>query len=441
MAWAVMAAVTFILGCGTQTTVSATEDGRSNMTETTPIELAPELKPTKTWCMGRYQIDTPETMAIFEKYVPNPKMLLRKMPLLTEYGGDWKYRFVKFVFPNERMSHEAFDKKLKAREEELKNTPNTDDGGGNMFVKSLRVDADSHIIVRWVEKYSKDLAVIEGYKWSNGVVFHLDWEIGGNPDQIERAVPKTVEKLAQLQGRGAREVPTVPGFCVPDGIFVEKEQSYDGSILASFMMPERPDINLVVYIGYIPPSSDPGLLSRKDGIFAKFGNMAHRVKTLRADKRPLPGAPKGEELLVTLPEDKKGRVHAFIWEDMGWSKDHPFLRIELNTGIFNHMPSISDQEALAMWDAILNSFKLRSVDPQTGRADEAFPKTVATGEKCPKDGRWMSVEDGSVLKFVAGQIMPPVIFAKPAEGFFAKLTGKTTTYQAPGHWAWVEEKA
>jgi hypothetical protein len=75
---------------------------------------------------------------------------------------------------------------------------------------------------------------------------------------------------------------------------------------------------------------------------------------------------------------------------MGWSKDHPFLRIELNTGIFNHMPSISDQEALAMWDAILNSFKLRSVDPQTGMAD-------AGGSPPPKDEQKLNITVTEIL--------------------------------------------
>ncbi|MDR0587668.1 MAG: hypothetical protein LBG61_01645 [Burkholderiales bacterium] len=404
--------------------------------ETQQVELKPEFTPKKTWCLGRYQVDLPEGVSIFDKVVPDETRFFGQKTLLSEYGGGWKYRSVDVVMPNEMMNHDAFEKRMKARENELKKQPN--DEGGSMFVQSSKPDNNTHIIVRWSGDYGKVMAVAEGYKWSDGVMFHLDWKI--NPDFLDDDLKGMTERLAQLRARKKDEIPKERGFCIPDGIFLEPTESFRGPILAAFRWEDRPDLDFTIRVDSVPPASDPGLLARESGFMGKLGDEAKRVTTLRKGARPLPGLPGGEEILMSFTEPE-GRNQLFIWEDRGRSIDEPFLRIEFESGIHDKPSSVTDAEALAFWDAVMKTFRVRVVDSKTSGVEDVFEKTVATGEKCPKDGQWRSVEDGAVLKFVAGQIMPPVIFAKPAEGFLAKLTGKTTTYQAPGHWAWVEEKA
>jgi putative transposase len=46
---------------------------------------------------------------------------------------------------------------------------------------------------------------------------------------------------------------------------------------------------------------------------------------------------------------------------------------------------------------------------------------LATGEACPKTGRWCCVEDGGTLSLKEGQLMPAAVIGLPADDHEAKI--------------------
>ncbi|MDR2261761.1 MAG: DUF6396 domain-containing protein [Azoarcus sp.] len=96
----------------------------------------------------------------------------------------------------------------------------------------------------------------------------------------------------------------------------------------------------------------------------------------------------------------------------------------------------------------------KGLDPATGRplkltpepkaeaeVPPAPPPRLATGGPCPRTGYWRCVEDGKTLRFVEGQLMPPAVFYKPANGLLNRLRGieREYSHNGPGHWDWVGE--
>lgn len=74
----------------------------------------------------------------------------------------------------------------------------------------------------------------------------------------------------------------------------------------------------------------------------------------------------GEELLERISESNYTASQSFTWESI-WKKDDvfaPFLALELSTGHSRISgqpvnPSLSDAEALALWDRMLSTLRVR----------------------------------------------------------------------------------
>ncbi|MDR0587669.1 MAG: hypothetical protein LBG61_01650 [Burkholderiales bacterium] len=336
----------------------------------------PEVK-TKTWCFGQFQVEMPEEMSPFVTTDYTKDFAQKTIFVLGEHGGEWKYRYANIILPNETMTHDVFVKKMKAREDELKKSPNNE--GGFMFVESNQPDENTRVIVRWQTNLGKIMVTTEGYKWVDGKVIHLDAE--ADDDHIKESAQDMVERLEILRSRKSDEIPNQKGFCVPDGIFVEGE-ARNGQIVLDFMFPGRDDVAFVFDIGKISKIDGPSLLNRVGGMMSKIGPEAHRVKTIRKEKRSIPGYPNGEEWMISAPGIDGTRDFSFIWEgDSDGTNEHPVVRVELTTGNFGKPSSMNEIEAIALWDRVLNTFKVRVVDPKTAQAQNLFPKSIAGGEK------------------------------------------------------------
>jgi hypothetical protein len=182
--------------------------------------------------------------------------------------------------------------------------------------------------------------------------------------------------LARIQIRGADEIPTVPGFCIPRAIFAEPLPAHSNEhIVMHLGLPEHPDVglNLASLAGARPGAS---LLARTAETDATTSpDVLLRMTKLREGQRSINGIV-GEEVLLRAREYNFTTTYGFNWEAHGKTNDlsMPFLSLELRTGI-NERPggkpvdaSLHQDALLALWDTVAASIRLRKADPAPLRA-------------------------------------------------------------------------
>ena len=370
------------------TTVSETRRGEI-------MAQTPELNPTRTWCLGRFLINMPPTAKLYLRTERTPNYMIQTIS--GEYGGGWKYRLAKIVMPPEKMSLQDFEKKIQARQTELRKAAQKGKDKWGLLqtgglLQTEHPQPDTYVLATWKD-YKK---IIEGYRWSKGYMFFLRSEVGD--DKQTSGIKNMLERLSVLRARNTDEIPKEDGFCFPGGLMAEKPRLNEEVQLA-FVFDEWPDVTFDVDFFPSAEIQEP-LLSRRSGVLAALGSAMLRIRTLRSGERPLPGFPGsqgllGQELLMTVPHRSSDqRAHTFIWEYPGrGSLEAPFLKFELVTGQEESV-SLTDEQAIALWDAILNSFKVRPVVPGKRSAvePEDFARLIASGEKCPQTGYWRCVE-------------------------------------------------
>jgi hypothetical protein len=112
----------------------------------------------------------------------------------------------------------------------------------------------------------------------------------------------------------------------------------------------------------------------------------------------------------------------FRWESHFALKDpfKPMLVVELTTGRsskwLGKRPSINERDAVELFDAIVNSIRLRPTTPITApvppKAELGTP--LATGRMCPQSGVWQA-EEGERRFLREGERMPSTrVAGKPS---------------------------
>jgi hypothetical protein len=181
--------------------------------------------------------------------------------------------------------------------------------------------------------------------------------------------------------------------------------------------------------GGLDPKRNVKLLDRmtlsQRAIFALTGSGV-----LRQRDRVLNGIEGQEFLLRERTKDDRWTAYVFRWEAQGKAKNNyePRLTIDMSVRMptsyeFPAPPFKSDEEALAFWDAALETFQLRPVTAQDGRQISENGHVVAavtcsSGEACPKTGvyeasigayhpeaqyvngsrnRWLYVQEGQAM--------------------------------------------
>ncbi|QNT60372.1 hypothetical protein AABM17_2182 [Neisseria musculi] len=124
----------------------------------------------------------------------------------------------------------------------------------------------------------------------------------------------------------------------------------------------KPDVGL--YLSrFVQDEPEPGLRQRAGGILGELARSAEGLKTLRNRKRNV-GPIEADEILTAGTQNSK-RGYAFKWEapSKGDSLSEPNLNIELSVSGSQYKDNsalfASDEEALALWDRLASSIRLR----------------------------------------------------------------------------------
>jgi hypothetical protein len=267
-------------------------------------------------------------------------------------------------------------------------------------------------------------------------------------------VIKSFNTLATLlRPRAENEVPSEPGACIEGG-FVPWQPEFERFALG-VRLKEFPDVHFSIEViknqNHLVESS--ALEPRLKGAEKDGGSWYSRIKFFRRGPREL-GNWKGFEALARKPEQENAvESHEFAFVSLGAINDslQPKLDIKLDTGVRDDQtasvkPSLTDEEAVALWDKLTTSIRVRPTGDAAKHSTAASPRTplgqfVDTGSECPQTGWWQCSDHGNVAggrrrHFGAGETMPHAVLMRKL-GVLQKLTGQRPTHQIATTWQLV----
>jgi hypothetical protein len=261
---------------------------------------------------------------------------------------------------------------------------------------------------------------------------------------------------SNLRGRAEAEVPAEPGTCI-DGGFVAWQPEFE-KVTVGIRFVEFPDVHFSIGVlknqAYLVESSS--LESRLEGAVKDGGEWYSRITFFRRGPRKL-GEWNGSEALALIPaQENVKESHEFHFISLGAVNTplQPELDIQLDTGSDGHRkgmvkPSLTNEEAVALWDKVTNSIRVRPVGEKRSSATD-LPKTppaslISTGGTCPQTGWWQctegdNIEGGRRRHFMEGELLPHAILqGKP--NLWQRLTGARPRHRAATVWRLVENSS
>jgi hypothetical protein len=373
------------------------------------------MKDTRAYCFGRFLIDLPKA---------------------AEVNGQ-AYEFMFGKIESERISGGAdgFAKKMKEREADLRAGKDQDDftltdsrTGGISNAKIFKLS---------LQLFKNMTYGFETYRWlNNGVVFSMR-QTAFSANKIDSVLQRLETRLLpNLRYRRAdggahpEEIPNDPGFCIKDGFITDdgKTPQYEDAGI-SFKFKQWPDVSIVVSTRTNGDKLQEPLLARlSKPIPAELAEAEKEMKTLRKGKRVVRSWP-GEEALETYPTGLGYNTQRFTWETLGEKNSTltPYIHVDFKTGNGRSInqrympPSLTDKQAIELFDAIVNSIRLRPTN--SGKSSNAsspdapsspqlaLGSRVSSAANCPQSGMWecavntLGVEQ--TRRFIeAGQPMP-----------------------------------
>jgi hypothetical protein len=285
----------------------------------------------------------------------------------------------------------------------------------------------------------------------------------------DRTISELNRVARHLRLRGDQEIPDEAGICL-DGAFLPlgvPEPEFEGVALG-IRLKEFPDVHFSIEVNknrnFLIESSrlEPRLKAAEKDAGSKYS----RIVFLRRGERQL-GQWHGEEALARMPaQEKSSDAHKFLFLSLGAVKDpfQPKLDIHLDTGVIdnktaNAHPSLSDEEAVALWDKLITSIRVRPTSVNKGTAPSTSPAgpqsstsqvvplgyLCASGAICPQSGWWQCAEHGEVVdgrgrRFMAGDILPNVMQMGKGS-LLQRLSGKRPTFTTPTIWTLLAHHA
>lgn len=337
------------------------------------LKTVTELTKTmQTHCVGRFLIDLPSDADLGSSQG-------------VGYNRDVVIKTVG------KMSADAFKTYMTRIETEYKAKKNRRERA-SYFFGTNKPGTDSQIFERLVDDEGTfDSRLIEGYKWSSGTVFKLTVKAietslekpkdasetrstGMDVDQRKKYI---TDLLSKLRSRDVNEIPTEPGLCFDSGFLARKAQGSaelenDEEFSAGVSFKAHPDVSFSLHT-YTRQASDSTLLDNKDLDKLIAQNKGH---VLRKGSVKLSGISQAEEWLAegetddaNLVNGKRLRGNYFVLEANSKISDFltPKLRLTMQTGqsilVDNKNttegPTLSDTQALALWDAVSKTLRPR----------------------------------------------------------------------------------
>ncbi|WP_019448887.1 T6SS immunity protein Tli4 family protein [Cupriavidus sp. BIS7] len=290
----------------------------------------------KTIAIGRHLVDVPETA----KLIPQ-----------------WKYNGVPIEFRDDVVTDEDYDDMVAEREQELRAAKHNK--YGSLFVQRVPHANRSVTLVSWNRPGGTIVYRFDTY-------FRLGTQTlvyaGEVTDDLRDTALSTCEKLSQSwRAVDDGTIPEGPGF-VARNVMLARTLFNPESWSLSIRLAGKPDAWIEVS-AYALSAAEPGLRERAGGLLTSLLGSFVGMHQLRNRARPV-GPIVADEILVAGTENGK-RLYAFKWEAPG--KAYSLAEPQLNAEIIvidsayktNQESFTSDDEALELWDALVESIRLR----------------------------------------------------------------------------------
>jgi len=167
----------------------------------------------------------------------------------------------------------------------------------------------------------------------------------------------------RMQRRDQWEIPTIPGFCIERGLITGTHEKREHSGFG-WSLKGHPDVRFSVSIRNNVGTIDPGVLDREDAINKEWGAIASHISTVRKQRFEIAGMPAQE--WSTSATEKNGVIsYDFLAEIPGKATgfDAPSIELSMRVGRQgkdSFLPaSLTEGEAIALWDAVIKTLRLR----------------------------------------------------------------------------------
>lgn len=407
-----------------------------------PHRLQPLFKHTKTVCFTRFVMDVPASAKVVYGRMTVDTEVSRFAGQAAELDGKIE------EYMRENMRRESVGTAGP-------NAPLDDRAGKRMPGKMPGLthllsnsDIEQHNLHSFFV-LGKDIYLMEG--------------LGIFEKNLQRKFNMHEEVARQLRARTENEIPFDEGICI-DGAIADRRPVYE-NIQLGIRLAEFPDVHFSIEsrknLNYVKPQRD--FLDR----YASAESMARahgkgkwydRIKFFSREPRTVLEWD-GQQVLARVPallgsHDR----HEFNFYSVGAANDpyHPEVDIELDTGLNGNKkgaqaPSLTDAEALALWDKLLGSIKIRPAAAPVFTEPVATPGMVSSAGPCPQAGWWKcldadhgdgrtEVKGGQLRYFHDGAAMPQATL-QPRSGWPRLFgEGKTCQMAQPSQWQLVDRR-
>lgn len=338
---------------------------------------------TGTWAVG----------AVLDRY--EVEKMTEKMQtvcvgrMLIDLPAEAQYRFLGekisgFSIGAFAESAEAFSARLAEREAEIRAKPDRLGGGNNLEVVR-DVKTDSGLVGKI---FMHERVVTEGSAYTSSGERHYRYEdftleahVHGDGIAIEasgdefrqEALENLVKLVHQFVANPGNRIPTEPGFCLDQAYVRDPLRAAQGERAVMVAgLPSRPDIE-IKFDTTAGTKPGKGLLERAAASHARAPLIiSARFAKLRAAPRTVGGLT-GDELVEQVVEENFSIIYGFRWEVNGTEDDVfvPDVRLMMKTGSGDDGPvpsSLSQPAALALWDRIISSIRIRPTQPPRAAA-------------------------------------------------------------------------
>jgi hypothetical protein len=393
-----------------------------------PMTETAAPKGFRTHCIGRYLIDLPETVDI------------------KATSSD--YRWMRVAV--RASTRDAYLAEANAFEGQLRATAHKKDPSLLRHVERSR-DENTISIVFWEKPFTTYQSQIRGFRWLSGSLLTANDK--ADADRIDIGLANTNKVLTEFRPRAPDEIPSEPGFCIDGGYFVGVPEANQEEASIRLTLKNHPDVWIDITTDTIGTEQvvDAGLLARVDKGMSiplplDIRTELAKVRTLRRGQHAV-GPVKAEELLEAMPNKTGLYAHQFRWEAFGERAQilAPSIVVEFETGKNTEgnedsgQPSLTDAEAIALFDTIVNSIRLRPTAPAKASSVKPPPtplgELAATGRACPQAGLWRS-QEGEVREIQVGEVMPRTVVTA-ALSLWQKLRGDTEQVRIATVWTLV----
>lgn len=247
----------------------------------------------------------------------------------------------------------------------------------------------------WQIRYYEDEAAREyGLHFFNtyinkeNLTFILGSSVGkGNTEEF--AINREAIRAKSLRLRASDEVPTEPGYCIEHAFMSDALYKSQEMVKAGIYLPSLPDVTFSISsnkdaYGDYPPDEFEKTQRAKLSLLARIkqaqedqGIHYPSRTVLREGKRVIQHW-HGEESLIR----RKDGVHDFEWALVGTPRNvanpsefnvQMYTKVEHNTVGAAKVASLSDDEAVALWDKLLSGLKFRVKVPGTPEGSYYLP--------------------------------------------------------------------